>query len=312
MTAPAPTTWTSDTRLQIRALQDGLLETAARADEHAVGAEIKESLLRPFRKRLDQLYERDLPIAKLADESDILLHVVGPFAEGPIPRVSLVAHFLSRTRDQVTRLAKQLGGFETAGRVPASLDMGLVGLAEGSLFIGFSAEADEGGDLTRDAVRLISDAGWLVSENRSVNDLADKIQDPAARDMAIAAVRHLSPSGQMGVREIEVYGREVGHSVALTIETRRLARSIMGQRADTASTTPVSFVGTVREVDLDASRFEIRNVDGYPEPVRCAHELEEAEVKALVDRRVRVRGKPEVGANGLVRLLWIDEVDPLL
>jgi hypothetical protein len=27
----------------------------------------------------------------------------------------------------------------------------------------------------------------------------------------------------------------------------------------------VSFVGTVREVDLDASRFEIRNVEGHAE-----------------------------------------------
>ena len=70
-------------------------------------------------------------------------------------------------------------------------------------------------------------------------------------------------------------------------------------------------MGTVREVDLDASRFEIRNVEGQTEDIRCAHELEENEVKSLVDRRVRVTGKPELGIKGTVRLLWVDEVELL-
>lgn len=83
-----------------------------------------------------------------------------------------------------------------------------------------------------------------------------------------------------------------------------------GQRVATTN-EPVSFVGTVREVDLDASRFEIRNVEGQAEDVRCAHELEEADVKRLVDRRVRVRGTPEYGARKTVRLLWVDEVEQL-
>jgi hypothetical protein len=129
--------------------------------------------------------------------------------------------------------------------------------------------------------------------------------------MAIAAVRHLSPSGQVGIREIEILGRQVEHQVSLTTETRRLARGIMAQRVAPASTASMSFIGTVREVDLDASRFEIRNIDGYSEDIRCAHDLDDDDVKQLVDRRVRVTGKPEFGPKGTVRLLWLDEVERL-
>lgn len=309
MTNPA-TTWVSETRSRIRQLQDGLLNMAAWASESSADPESTELLLRPFRRQLEELYERDLPLAKLADHSDILLHVRGTAAAGPSPRVSVVSRLLTLTRDQVTRLAKQLGGVTTV-RVPASLDMGFVGVASGSLFIGFSADATDGGHATREAVRLISDASWLVAQDRSVSDLASRIDDPATRDMAIAAVRHLSPSGQVGIREIELLGRQVNQHVALTTETRRLARGIMAQRVVPASTAPISFVGTVREVDLDASRFEIRNIDGYSEDIRCAHDLEESEVKQLVDRRVRVTGKPEFGPKGTVRLLWLDEVELL-
>jgi hypothetical protein len=309
MTNVAPT-WVSETRDRIRELQDGLLKMAAWAAESSADSETTELLLRPFRQQLEAVYERDLPLAKLADDSDILLHVHGPSAAGPSPRVSVVTKLLSQTRDQVTRLAKHLGGITTV-RVPASLDMGFVGVAGGSLFIGFSADAGDGGDLTREAVKIISDATWLVSENRPVADLRRTIEDPAARDMAVAAVRHLSPSGQLGIREVEIFGKQVSHQVSLTTETRRHARGIMAQRAVPASTAQVSFIGTVRELDLDASRFEIRNVEGQAEDIRCAHELEEDEAKSLVDRRVRVKGTPEFGRTGVVRLLWVDEVELL-
>lgn len=273
-------------------------------------AEQTEMLLNPYREMVEAIYERDIPLAKLADQSDILLHVRGPSATGPSPRVSVLTRLLTSTRDQVTRLAKQIGGVTTV-RVPTSLDMGFVGVAGGSLFVGFSADSSNEGDSTREAVRLISEASSLVASNGSVAELAQTIHDPAARDMALAAVRHLSPSGQIGIREIEILGKQVAQQVSLTTETRRHARGIMAQRIVSTTSRSETFVGTVREVDLDASRFEIRNVEGNTEDIRCAHELEEAEVKSLVDRRVRVKGIAEYGSRGTVRLLWVDEVELL-
>jgi hypothetical protein len=303
-TAPA---WTPVTRERIQQAQASLLSMSEWARASNADPEATDLLLAPYGELLESLYERDLPLAKLVDRSDLLLHVHGSAAKGPSPRVSVLARILTLTRDQVTRLAKQMGGV-TSVRVPPSLDMAFAGVAGGSLFIGFSADPAGDGDLTRVAIKTIADAGWLVSENRSIQDLASSIEDPASRDMALAAVRHLSPSGQMGISEIEFLGHQVPHPTSLTTETRRQARGIMVQRVSEAP--PVSFVGTVREVDLDASRFEIRNVEGQ-EDVRCAHELEESEVKRLVDQRVRVTGIPEYGARRTVRLLWVNEVELL-
>jgi hypothetical protein len=306
----AVTSWTSVTRDRIRDVQSALLTMSEWARDGQATPEQTELLLNPYREMVEALYERDIPLAKLADESDILLHVRGPSATGPSPRVSVLTRLLTSTRDQVTRLAKQIEGV-TSVRVPTSLDMGFVGVAGGSLFVGFSADASTEGDSTREAVKLISQASSVVASNGSATALAQTIRDPAARDMAIAAVRHLSPSGQIGIREIEILGKQVVGQVSLTTETRRHARGIMAQRIVSTTSRNETFVGTVREVDLDASRFEIRNVEGNAEDIRCAHELEEAEVKSLVDRRVRVSGTAEYGPKGTVRLLWIDEVELL-
>jgi hypothetical protein len=301
-------TWTSETRTRIHQVQDGLLKMAEWAKDSTTDAAISEMLLRPYREMLQTLYERDLPLAKLADASDLLLHVRGPAASGPAPKVSMLTRILTSTRDEVTRLAKQLGGVVTL-RVPAALDMDLVGLAAGSLFVGLSAsDKAEGGNDTREAVRTLASVSDLLSANASVQQLASTVTDPAARDIAVGAVRHLAPSGQIGIKEIEILGREVARPTSLTTETRRHARAVMAQRAAT-STKTVTFIGTVREVDLDASRFEIRNVDGNDEDVRCAHELEEKDVKQIVDKRVRVSGVAEYGARGTVRLLWVDEIE---
>jgi hypothetical protein len=221
-----------------------------------------------------------------------------------------VTKLLTMTRDEVTRLAKKLAGV-TALRVPAGLDMDLVGIAGGSLFVGFSA-ADTSGDsaLTRQAVAAIGAMGALIENEASLDDIADRFADPAERDITVAAVRHLSPSGQIGIREIDVYGKRLLQPVTLTTETRRHARRILSQQPAHRAER-VTLVGTVREVDLDAARFEIRNVEGRIEDIRCAHELEERDVKELVDRRVRVSGTAEFGSAGQVRLLWVDEVERL-
>jgi hypothetical protein len=189
--------------------------------------------------------------------------------------------------------------------------MGLVGVASGSLFVGFSAtEATAEGDLTRRAVEAIATASTLIADDASLAVIAGQIRDPAERDMAVAAVRQLSPSGMIGISEVDLLGRSVQRPTSLTTDTRRHARGLMAQPA-VPTQERVTFVGTIREVDLDAARFEIRNIEGRPEDVRCAHELEEEAVKRLVNRRVRVAGAPEFGTNGTVRLLWVDEVEAL-
>ena len=302
--------WEKESRAKIREVQDGLLSAMEWTRGGKVDQATADLLMAPYRDLLESLYEKDLAVAKLVDRSDLLLHVSGQFASGPSPRVSVLAHVLTRTRDIVTGVARQIGG-DANGRLRPRLDMAFTGVAGGSLFVGFSADPTGEADLTRSAIRTIAEASWLVSENRPIKEFAETIDDPASRDMALAGVRHLSPSGRVGISEIEILGQSVPHQTSLTTETRRNARGILAQRMSFTG-DPITFTGTVREIDLDASRFEIRNVDGTPGDVRCAHELDESEAKGLMDKRVRVTGTPEYqGAKRIVRLLWVDEVEIL-
>lgn len=305
----ATNTWTDAARTNVRELQDVLIAVAQAAKDAGADREMLDGLLSPYRDLIDSMYERDMTLARLVDNSDLLLHVHGPAASGPTPRVSVLTRMLTQTRDEVTKLAKHMGGITTV-RVPAALDMGLVGVAGGSLFLGFSAiEGSDDAAITRGAVEAIGVASGLIADEASLQTIAKAFPDPATRDMAVSAVRHLSPSGQIGIKEVDLLGRSIKRAVVLSIDTRRSAKKVMSEAPPKKAAARVSFIGTVREADLDAARFEIRNVDGYTEDVRCAHELPEDEVQALMMRRVRVSGTPEHGANGTVRLLWVDEVE---
>jgi hypothetical protein len=293
-------------------LQENILGMAAWAQEVNASPEDRELLLEPMREILDALYERDLALAKLADESDLLLHVHGSAVSGRLPRLSVLAHLFTQTREDVTRLGKQIAGL--TARAPKALDMGLVGIAGGSLFVGFSAPDDGSDDAlaaaTLNAVETIGQVSALVAEDAPLATIAETVPDPAARDIAVAAVRHLAPSGRIGVTEVEVLGRRLRH-VSLTTATRRVARSLMSKPL-VKTAERVGFVGTVRWLDLDASRFEIRNVEGNEEDVRCAYELEDDVVRELMNKRVRVAGVPELSPKGrAVRLLWVDEIEVL-
>lgn len=188
--------WTSATRDRIRDVQDNLLAMAAWANASQADEEALELLLSPYRELVESLYERDMPLAKLADGSDLLLHVQGSAASGPSPKVSFLARLLTRTRDQVTALAKEIAGV-TALRVPPTLDMSFTGVAGGSLFIGFSADVANEGDSTRDAIRKIAEASVIVSKSGSAKDLAQRESRHSARPLRTCRVRVSDHAGSL-------------------------------------------------------------------------------------------------------------------
>jgi hypothetical protein len=110
--------WTSVTRDRIREVQDGLLAMAAWAKDSNADPEAMDLLLDPYRDLVEALYQSDMPLAKLVDTSDLLLHVHGSAASGPSPKVSFLARLLTRTRDQVTGLAKEDCGGNSSSSAP--------------------------------------------------------------------------------------------------------------------------------------------------------------------------------------------------
>ena len=215
---------------------------------------------------------------------------------------------LAGTRDQVTKLATQLAHVDSL-RVPAGMDMNFVGLARGSLFIGFAVSNEADAELTRRAVTLLGEASVLVSQDKSLEEVVRAFEDPAERDIAVAAIRHLSPSNRSQINEVELLGRSVTKPAQLTTETRRHATSLMSQPAKFTKVVRAEFVGTIR--DLDERRFMLRNIDGYSNEIRCAHELDESDAQNLMNRRMRVRGSAELSKSGQVGLLWVDDFEEI-
>lgn len=299
------TTYQEATRDQIKLVQHGLLKVGRLRFLHPDREESIRRREKPFEKLLETLYVHDLAVAKLGDESDLLIHVKGPGASAPAPKVSILTKMLGGTRDQITKLAKQLAHVN-ALRVPSALDMRFVGLARGSLFIGFAVSDEADAQLTRRAIQLLGEASVLVAQDKSLEEVGGLIEEPAERDIVVAAIRHLSPSNRSQIDEVELLGKSVTKSVSLTMDTRRHATSLMTQPAKMAKKERAEFVGTIRELDLDEKRFMLRNIDGYSNEIRCAHDLDEAEAQKLMNRRMRVRGTAELSKAGQVSLLWVD------
>jgi len=85
----------------------------------------------------------------------------------------------------------------------------------------------------------------------------------------------------------------------------------MAQPAKVTKIMRAEFVGTIRELDLDEKRFMLRNIVGYSNEIRCAHELDEADAQKLMNRRMRVSGTAELSKSGHVSLLWVDDFEEL-
>ena len=71
--------------------------------------------------------------------------------------------------------------------------------------------------------------------------------------------------------------------------------------------------GTVREIDLDARRFEVRGVSDHEiADIRCVYtNLGNVLPRRLLDARVRVRGLVERRSDEAPRLLAVDQIEVL-
>ena len=71
-----------------------------------------------------------------------------------------------------------------------------------------------------------------------------------------------------------------------------------------------TFVGELREVDLDAKRFHLRNVPGIG-GIRCVlGNLNADTARKLIGHGVRVSGEYEADADGKPRLMRVQTVEP--
>jgi hypothetical protein len=291
-------------------------------------AGLPDAALQMYYDMLDRLYEQDLRLAQVKDRSDLLLRVEGE-AFNADPRLQLVSTVFSNVTHQVTDLTKAILGFAAKGRVtPGAIDLGLTGIAPGSLYIGLKAvvgvtadggallgEADTLYKSTKHALKIIVDVAHTVegdSEHVSMEDVSEVVSDPRIRDAALVAVQRISPSGRKGFDTVSVSGMQSSSKPAELRSTHRTAiRNSLSKpviRGD-----EIEFSGQVREIDLDARRFELRGITNTEiQDLRCAYrDFDGVKPRSLLGATVKVRGLVERAADEIPRLMSITDLQVL-
>lgn len=318
------TDWTKQVRSQARLIVDQIATMRARFIQLGIDS---DDTLQPYYKMLEELLVQDFAIAEVRDNSDLILRVEGTaFDENP--RLQLVTSIFENVTTQVTDLTKVILGLWADGRVtPKAIDLGLTGIAKGSLVVGLSAqpnssetrgkllgENDTLVDSTKKALRIIDEVAHSVyrdSESVSVEEVSEIIVDPKIRDAALVAVQRISPSGRRGIETVSVSGHDDSAPATLTSEHRRAIRESLFKPVLRGEV--LEFTGEVREIDLDARRFDLRGIaDEQVRDVRCAYRnFGDISPKRLLGARVRVQGLVERTADEVPRLMSVTDIEVL-
>jgi hypothetical protein len=312
--------WSSVLRQQAQILHQQIGAMQRLIAESGGNEEMVGKACGPYYHLLDELYERDMPVARALDRSDLLLHLDGEGLQTARPRLSLVTGIMGDVRKQVGTMIKTLvSSFSEAVEVPREIEFGLSSFAQGSLYLGFSLPEPGPGQVAlsgdplfgafREALSILGSVTEHVNAPNGYDVIRREFADPKLRDAALSAVGHLAPSGRRGVSSLEIGGRALksGAWRVLTPQTRQVVRTWLEQPV--LSDEVLEFRGRVRAIDLDLRRFDLRRIDGGNLPdLRCIYPASfDLPAKNWLDATVTVRGRVET-YQGAARLLQVQEV----
>lgn len=277
-----------------------------------------------YYRLLDEIYEKDLPVARALDRSDLLLHLDGEGLQTKNPRLSLVTGIMSDVRKQVgTMIRTLISSFHETVELPREIELGLSSFAPGSLYLGFSLPEPDPGmialsndpmvEASRQALSTFGAVTERVNEPNAYELILEEFADPKLRDAALSAVGQLAPSGRRGVSSMTIGGRSLRQGVTwptLTPQTRQQVRSWLAKPV--LSEERMELRGRVRAIDLDLRRFDLRRVDGGNLPdLRCIYSAAfDMPAQKWLDRTVSVLGQVET-YQGVARLLQVQSVNLL-
>ena len=309
--------WADYVRSQARLIVDQIADLQRRQPEGSDG-----SALNSYYRMLEELFDQDLRLAQLRDGSDLLIRAEGE-AFSHDPRLQLVSAIFANVTTQVTDLTKAILGIREDGRVtPASVDLGLSGIAKGSLYFGLKAqvpekdapllgEVDSLYDSTLRALKIIDEVAHTVEhddEKVSLEEVSEVVVDPRVRDAALLAVQRISPTGRRGIETISVSGGE-RVPAELTSVVRKAIRASLDKPVIKGEV--IELLGEIREIDLDARRFDLRGIaDQQIRDVRCAYRnVEGVNPRALLGATVRARGLIDRAPDDVPRLMSVTSIE---
>lgn len=311
-----------------------LISYIGELQQHATAAGVDaatiRSICKPYLDTLATLYSEDYPLANALDNSDLVVRLRGAAVDKQTPKISIISAYFSKVRTQVLNIAKAIADLDASVRkMPKQFDLGLTAFARGSIVLGFSlppvselTDDNQGllftGDLdplykaAKDAMRTLGVVSQFVAKDESFEKLAEIVPDAKVRDIALSAVNDLAPSAQSQLSTVAIGGRDLGaiDDGTLTKASRSVVRRVLVHPV--YSDEIVQFPGMIREIDLDAHRFELRHVENFEEnELRCVYspDIADNNAKKWLNNYVRVSGRVERDPSGKARLLEVDSIE---
>lgn len=319
-----------DRKVQI--LHNNIAYLQKQATAEGASEQVISTLCAPYLKLLKTVYTEEYPLAKAIEDSDILIHLEGPLVNTSSPSVAVITDAFQRVRTQVARVAKAIAQMSPTKRtIPREIDLGLSAFAKGSLILGFSLPSPTGlregeagqvnlygeDDLlyqaAREAIKTIGSATEHLGQNpteKGIEALESVIPDAQVRDVTLNAISRLAPTGK-GITKVGIGGKSVGSDREVHL-TPKLKESLRKHLANPVKKKdPGFFIGDVREADLDAHRFELRNIEGESiASLRCSYtDQPESVVKGWLGQRVKAIGHVARDKEGNPRLLAITTIE---
>lgn len=276
---------------------------------------------------LRELYQHELPLARMLDESDLTVELLGSSNRIAHPRLNVVSSTFAKVRKNVALVTKAVAGVrdpqsDQPFHMPEEMELGFNSLVHnGTVRFGFSLprpgdsllnQRDPLYQAVASAVAAIKSVSFSLSELDDDDEIEENVKqalsDPKLRDSALIAVRELAPSGRSSYSGVTIAGGGVSAADVkpLTKESRQTVRHILA--APVKRTEVISIIGTVRETDLDENRFEVRGIEnGIITDLRCIYGpkvIDKIAAKWL-NHRVEVSGRVERDANGRARLMKV-------
>jgi hypothetical protein len=255
--------------------------------------------------------------------SDLVVHAEGPDLRDPMPALRATTWLCEVANKHLRQLAVATMDLADHDKrqIARNINLRLAGLAPGSLYAGFrllpereddllSIEQGSAYDDARTAMQSLALVSEFVGDDGLLPDIAEAIPDPAVRDASLNAAFHMAPTGRLGVHTLglSVPGAESGE---LGQRERVILRDAL-RRPELADGKRGRFVGEVRELDMDKTRFHLRGVSGVG-TLRCVlPEIPQSrEAKSLIGETVSVTGRYAADPQGRPRLLLIDSFDAI-
>ncbi|MCC7247383.1 MAG: hypothetical protein IT473_02045 [Lysobacter sp.] len=312
--------WTENADHALRMLLENMVAEGLLAKQVGVDA-TPAQIVGASREMLLDVINCSLPLARIMDTSDLVLHAEGPSVKDASPKLNAFNWLTSTAERTIRRMSGNLFDLSSrdAKHLSRALDLRLTGIARGSIYAGFSIETpapdliapeDEPIILSvREALRQLPEVSQFIQNEHISREINEFIEDPALRDTAMDALYRLSPTGSVGIHTIDIASPGTRSAKLSQRERIVLREALLSPKG--GDRKPGAFAGEVREIDLDAHRFHLRGVAGIGN-LRCAiGNIEKNEAKNLIGEYVRVEGDYESNREGKPRLMMVHSFEML-